>query len=126
MVPESPQQDTVVVSIEDIREQVNQSTRSIDERLTQTSLLVAKAMQNQVALNTYSSVNDSIFNNQLQMDGGNLDEYNQISYIDSREIYDTISFKDQDLLARHDQRVTETVSNRIRAEENLRRIINGY
>jgi len=126
VVPESPQQDTVVVSIEDIREQVNQSTRSIDERLTQTSLLVAKAMQNQVALNTYSSVNDSIFNNQLQMDGGNLDEYNQISYIDNREIYDTISFKDQDLLARHDQRVTETVSNRIRAEENLRRIINGY
>jgi len=125
-VQPSPREDTVSVSIEDIREQVNQTTRSIDERLVQTSLLVAKAMQNPVALSTYSNINDGIFNNQLQIDGGNLDEYNQISYIDNREIYATISFKDQDLLAKYDQRVTETVSNRIRAEQELQRIINGY
>ena len=97
----------------------------MDKQLQATQMIVAKIMQNNDAINTYSQVNNQIFNNQVIIDGGNLDEYMQRTYLDTRVLYAESSVGYKDSLQLYQDRIDEAVSNRIRAEEHLRSI-RGY
>ncbi len=112
-----------VVTIEEIRKKVNETIKRVDQRLVATSIIVAKTMQTNHDLDNYSNVNKNIFNEQLQIDGG--EYFETRNYIDTRDIYADISYGDQDVVQRYQEKVQEATDERIRAEEHLRRI-RGY
>ncbi len=112
-----------VVTIEEIRKKVNETIKRVDQRLVATSIIVAKTMQTNHNLDNYSNVNKNIFNEQLQIDGG--EYFETRNYIDTRDIYADISYGDQDVVQRYQEKVQEATDERIRAEEHLRRI-RGY
>ena len=110
-------------SIEDIEKQVNKTVKSVEQRMSITSLLVAKAMENNSVLDSYSNINQDIFNNQLVIDGG--EYYETRKYIDNRNIYAKNQDVYLDSVAKYQKNLQETVDEVIRAEEHLRRI-RGY
>ena len=112
-----------VVTIEEIRKKVNETIKRVDQRLVATSIIVAKTMQTNHDLDNYSNVNKNIFSEQLQIDGG--EYFETRNYIDTRDIYADISYGDQDVVQRYQEKVQEATDERIRAEEHLRRI-RGY
>ena len=112
-----------VISVEDIAKKVNETVKRVDQRLIATSIIVAKAMQNNTSVDKYVTKNSEIFNSQPQMDGGNY--YETRNYIDARNIYAEVSYGTKDILQHHEEKVEEATDNRIRAEEHLRRI-RGY
>ncbi len=112
-----------VITIEEIRKKVNETIKRVDQRLVATSIIVAKTMQTNHDLDNYSNVNKNIFNEQLQIDGG--EYFETRNYIDTRDIYADISYGDQDVVQRYQEKVQEATDERIRAEEHLRRI-RGY
>ena len=116
---------TVSIDVADVSEKVAQKIKDVDKQLQATQMIVAKIMQNNDAINTYSQVNNQIFNNQVIIDGGNLDEYMQRTYLDTRVLYAESSVGYKDSLQLYQDRIDEAVSNRIRAEEHLRSI-RGY
>jgi len=61
---------TQTISIENIEKRVNQAVKRVDQRLIATSLIVAKAMNNNKILDSYNNINQDIFNNQPIIDGG--------------------------------------------------------
>ena len=109
-----------VISVEDIAKKVNETVKRVDQRLIATSIIVAKAMQNNTSVDKYVTKNSEIFNSQPQMDGGNY--YETRNYIDARNIYAEVSYGTKDILQHHEEKVEEATDNRIRAEEHLRRI----
>ena len=114
---------SVQVNVSDIRRQVENTIKNVDEQLVATQTLVAKVMSNNDMLNTYSTKNKNIFDNQLNINGG---EYNETrNYIDTRNIYADISYGNQDRVQRYQKNIQEAVDDRIRAEQHLRRI-RGY
>jgi len=117
------EQDSIDVSIADITRQVEQTTGSITQKLEQVNLLVAKAIASSTSVDTYSNVNQNIFRNQLNIDGGNYNETR--NYIDTRNIYAEVTYGNQDPVQQYQKKVQEATDNRIRAEEHLRRI-RGY
>lgn len=112
-------------SVEDIRQNVVNTVNSVDQQLVTTQTLVAKVMSNNAILNEYNSTNQSIFNNQLDIDGGNVDDYYQRNYNDDRNIYAQVSYGNQDPVQQYQTKVNEAVEQRIKAEQHLRRI-RGY
>lgn len=112
-------------SIEEIRQTVVNTVSSVDQQLVTTQTLVAKVMSNNVILNEYNSTNQSIFNNQLDIDGGNVDDYYQRNYNDDRNIYAQVSYGNQDPVQQYQTKVNQAVEQRIKAEQHLRRI-RGY
>tara|TARA_R100000656_G_scaffold894_1_gene1552 strand:- start:755 stop:2269 length:1515 start_codon:yes stop_codon:yes gene_type:complete len=116
---------TVSIDVADVSEKVAQKIKDVDKQLQATQMIVAKIMQNNDAINTYSQVNNQIFNNQVIIDGGNLDEYMQRTYLDTRVLYAESSVGYKDSLQLYQDRIDEAVANRIRAEEHLRSI-RGY
>ena len=110
-------------SIEDIEKQVNKTVKSVEQRMSITSLLVAKAMENNSVLDSFSNINQDIFNNQLVIDGG--EYYETRKYIDNRNIYAKNQDVYLDSVAKYQKNLQETVDEVIRAEEHLRRI-RGY
>ena len=110
-------------SIEDIEKQVNKTVKSVEQRMSITSLLVAKAMENNSVLDSYSNINQDIFNNQLVIDGG--EYYETRKYIDNRNIYAKNQDVYLDSVAKYQKNLQETVDEVIRAEEHLRSI-RGY
>ncbi len=117
------EQDSIDVSIADITRQVEQTTGSVTQKLEQVNLLVAKAIASSTSVDTYSNVNQNIFRNQLNIDGGNYNETR--NYIDTRNIYAEVTYGNQDPVQQYQKKVQEATDNRIRAEEHLRRI-RGY
>jgi len=85
-----------------------------------TSLIIAKAMESNISLDNYGQTNNNIFNNQLFIDGGSYDE--QIQYIDLRDIYAENQIVYNDPVAKSQKILQESIDNRIRTEEHLRRI----
>ena len=122
-VEETPREDTVSVSIESIRDEVNKTVTNITERMNQVNILVAKAMQSPVSIDSYGNVNQNIFNNQLNIDGGNY--YDQREYVDTRNIYAETQNKYNDPVAKHETNVQKAVDEVIRSQIHLRRI-RGY
>ena len=112
-----------VITVEAIRKKVNETVKRVDQRLTATSMIIAKSMQSKQNINNYSNVNSSIFDNQLNIDGG--DYYETKDYIDTRNIYAEVSYANNDVVQQYQKKVQEATDKRIRAEEHLRRI-RGY
>ena len=117
--------EPVQLSVEDIRKEVEKTITNVDEQLVATQTLVAKVMNNNVILKRYGSKNQKIFDNQFDIDGGNLDDYYQRSYSDDRNIYIQAQNQHKDPVVLYQRKVEKATENRIRAEEHLRRI-RGY
>ena len=117
--------EPVQLSVEDIRKEVEKTITNVDEQLVATQTLVAKVMNNNVILKKYGSKNQKIFDNQFDIDGGNLDDYYQRSYSDDRNIYIQAQNQHKDPVVLYQRKVEKATENRIRAEEHLRRI-RGY
>ena len=115
--------NTQTISIESIEKKVNETLKRVDQRLIATSLIVAKAMESNISLDNYGQTNNNIFNNQLVIDGGNY--YDQREYVDLRDIYAENQIAYTDPMATSQKILQESIDNRIRAEEHLRRI-RGY
>ena len=111
------------ITVESIEKKVNETLTRIDQRLVATSLIVARAMESPLSMDNYGNTNDNIFNNQLNIDGG--EYYDQRQYIDARNIYAENQIAYNDPMAKSQKILQESIDNRIRAEENLKRI-RGY
>jgi hypothetical protein len=116
----SPRVNTQTITVESIEKKVNETLKRVDQRLMATSLIIAKAMESNISLDNYGQTNNNIFNNQLFIDGGSYDE--QIQYIDLRDIYAENQIVYNDPVAKSQKILQESIDNRIRAEEHLRRI----
>jgi len=122
-VEETTREDTVSVSIEDIRAEVEKTTASVSQKIVQVNILVAKAMQSPVSIDSYANVNQNIFKDQLNINGGS---YESRDYVDDRDIYKELSYVNQDKLHGYKKKMDEAVANKIKAQLELERIINGY
>jgi hypothetical protein len=111
------------ITVESIERKVNETLTRIDQRLVATSLIVARAMESPLSMDNYGNTNDNIFNNQLNIDGG--EYYDQRQYIDARNIYAQSQVTYNDPVAKSQKILQESIDNRIRAEEHLKRI-RGY
>ena len=111
------------ISVENIERKVNETIKRVDQRLVATSLIVAKAIQNNEILNSYQSVNQDIFNNQPMISGGTYDETRE--YIDNRNIYIENQNSYNDPVAQIETKIQQATDEVIRAAEHLRRI-RGY
>ena len=111
------------ITVESIEKKVNETLTRIDQRLVATSLIVARAMESPLSMDNYGNTNNNIFINQLNIDGG--DYYDQREYIDTRNIYAQSQVTYNDPVAKSQKILQESIDNRIRAEEHLRRI-RGY
>tara|TARA_R110002012_G_scaffold32834_3_gene96528 strand:+ start:7096 stop:8784 length:1689 start_codon:yes stop_codon:yes gene_type:complete len=114
---------TQTISIESIEKKVNETLKRVDQRLVATSLIVARAMESPLSMDNYGQTNNNIFNNQLVIDGGSYDD--QREYIDLRDIYVENQIAYNDPMAKSQKILQESIDNRIRAEEHLKRI-RGY
>ena len=87
---------TLSINVADVSDKVAQKIKDVGKQLQATQMIVARAMQNNDAVNSYSQINNQIFNNQIIIDGGNLDEYMQRNYLDTRVLYaeSSIGYKD--------------------------------
>ena len=111
------------ITVESIEKKVNETLKRVDQRLVATSLIVAKAMESQLSMDNYGQTNNNIFINQLNIDGG--DYYDQREYVDARDIYAQSQVTYNDPVAKSQKILQESIDNRIRAEEHLKRI-RGY
>ena len=112
-----------VISIGDIEKKVNETVKSIDQRLVVTSIIVAKAMQNQSLTENYLTKNSEIFDLQPNIQGGDYFETRNI--IDTRNIYSENQIVYNDPVNNYQEKVQKAIDDRIRAEQHLRRI-RGY
>ena len=112
-----------VISISDIEKKVNETVKSIDQRLVVTSIIVAKAMQNQSLTENYLTKNSEIFDLQPNIQGG--DYFETRNYIDTRNIYSENQIVYNDPVNNYQEKVQKAIDDRIRAEQHLRRI-RGY
>jgi len=119
----NPRVNTQTISIESIEKKVNETLKRVDQRLIATSLIVAKAMESNISLDNYGQTNNNIFNNQLNINGGNY--YDQREYVDLRDIYAENQIIYNDPMAKNQKILQESIDNTIRAKEHLRRI-RGY
>ena len=117
--------ESIQVSVDDIRRQVENTVSSVDQQLIATQTLVAKVMSNNDILDGYNSMNQSIFDNQVNIDGGNIDDYYQRDYNDARTIYVQAQNQYNDPAFSYQRKIEKAVEDRIRAEQHLRRI-RGY
>lgn len=114
---------SVSIDIADIEAQVSQRLTSVDAQLVATQTIIANAMTSQ-SVDSYATKNNNIFI-QPSIDGGNIDDYIARDYSDARQLYASAQSPYQDTMVQRKEKIDEAVSNRIRAEEHLRRI-RGY
>jgi len=82
-----------------IQEAVSVKIPRVADQLKAVQYLVAKAMQSTNGLlKEYTNVNNSLFDNQPTIDGGNLDVYTSISYVDIRDIYPNNNYPDREVI----------------------------
>ncbi len=112
--------NTETITVESIEKKVNETLKRVDQRLIATSLIVAKAMESPISIEKYGQTNNNIFNNQLNIDGG--EYYETRNYIDNRDIYAEAQISYNDPVQKYQKILQESLDNRIRAEEHLRRI----
>lgn len=114
---------SVSIDVADIVSQVARTVTSVNDRLVATQQIVARAMSSQ-SVDSYTSKNNNILIQPL-IDGGNIDDYARRNYSDDRQLYASAQDPYQDSMVQRKKKIDEAVSNRIRAEEHLRRI-RGY
>ena len=111
------------ISVEKIATKVAEVVKEVDKQLVVTNMIVAKAMQSKINIDTYSSINNNLFNNQTIMNGGSYDEFRE--YVDNRNIYQQSQVIYNDEFSQYQEKLDEAKANKIRAEEHLRKI-RGY
>jgi len=85
--------------VDNIQEAVSVKIPRVADQLKAVQYLVAKAMQSTNGLlKEYTNVNNSLFDNQPTIDGGNLDVYTSISYVDIRDIYPNNNYPDREVI----------------------------
>ena len=114
---------SVSIDVADIVSEVARTVTSVNDRLVATQQIVARAMSSQ-SVDSYTSKNNNILIQPL-IDGGNIDDYARRNYSDDRQLYASAQDPYQDSMVQRKEKIDEAVSNRIRAEEHLRRI-RGY
>jgi len=112
------------ISVEKIATKVAEVVKGIDKQLVVTNIIVAKAMQSKINIDSYSSINNNLFNNQVIMNGGTYDELRE--YVDNRNIYQQSQVIYNDDFSKYQKKIDDARAERIRAVNNLDRIINGY
>lgn len=111
------------ISVEKIATKVAEVVKEVDKQLVVTNMIVAKAMQSKINIDSYSSINNNLFNNQTIMNGGNYDEFRE--YVDNRNIYQQSQVIYNDEFIEYQEKLDEAKANTIRAVEHLRKI-RGY
>ena len=114
---------SVSIDVADIVSEVARTVTSVNDRLVATQQIVARAMSSQ-SVDSYTSKNNNILI-QPSIDGGNINDYARRDYSDNRQLYASAQSPYQDSMEQRKEKIDEAVSNRIRAEEHLRRI-RGY
>ena len=112
------------ISVEKIATKVAEVVKEIDKQLVVTNIIIAKAMQSKINIDSYSSINNNLFNNQVIMNGGNYNELRE--YVDNRNIYQQSQVIYNDDFSKYQKKIDDTKAERIRAVNNLDRIRNGY
>ena len=120
---EAVDNESIQVSVDDIRREVENTVRSVDQQLVATQTLVARVMSNDDILDAYSLKNQSIFDNQVNIDGGVYDETRR--YFDNRNLYAQNQNIYNDIMDNRQEQIQQANDEIIRAEEHLRRI-RGY
>jgi len=115
--------DTQTISIESIEKKVNETLKRVDQRLIATSLIVARAMESPLSMDNYGQINNNIFINQLNIDGGSYDD--QREYIDLRDIYAENQSVYNDSVVQYQTNIQKSIDEVIRTQEHLKRI-RGY
>lgn len=87
------------LEVDNIQDAVSVKIPKVADQLKAVQYLVAKAMQStNDLLKEYTNVNNSLFDNQPTIDGGNLDVYTSISYVDIRDIYPNNNYPDREAI----------------------------
>ena len=87
------------LEVDNIQDAVSVKIPRVADQLKAVQYLVAKAMQSTNGLlKEYTNVNNSLFDNQPTIDGGNLDVYTSISYVDIRNIYPNNNYPDREVI----------------------------
>ena len=130
VVDDTATEDTTVesntiadISVEKIATKVAEVVKEVDKQLVVTNIIVAKAMQSKINIDSYSSINNNLFNNQTIMNGGSYDEFRE--YVDNRNIYQQSQVIYNDDFSQYQEKIDEAKANTIRAVEHLRKI-RGY
>ena len=120
---DSQDQKDISIDIADVQDQVAKQIKSIDRQIAVTQMIVAKVMQDSnKMIDSYGSLNENIFKNQLEIDGGTLDDFYTRDYSDGRNLYTEIKNPYSDRIAEFQKKIDKATEDRIRAEEHLRRI----
>ena len=90
-----------------------------------TQSIVSNLLKKTQNINSFQINHERFFSNQIKLAEINIDDYINKTYVDDRIIYEDVNFSD-DLLYQHNKDITDLENNKIRAEQNLRRIINGF
>ena len=95
----STETSQVLGLVDSIQDAVSVKIPRVADQLKAVQYLVAKAMQSTNGLlKEYTNVNNSLFDNQPTIDGGNLDVYTSISYVDIRNIYPNNNYPDREVI----------------------------
>ena len=81
-------------------------------------------MKSDISIDNYGQINNNIFINQPFMDGGSY--YETRNYIDNRNVYAENQGVYNDVVFRHQEQIEKADDELIRAQENLRRIKDGF
>ena len=111
------------ISVEQIRQKVEQTIKEVDKQLVITNIIVAKSMKSNVDIDSYAQVNNNLFNNQPIIDGGSYDDIRE--YVDNRNIYQQSQVIYNDDFSQYQKKIDEAKADTIRAIEHLRKI-RGY
>lgn len=113
------------ITIDDISAAVEAKIESIDKQMSVTQSIVSNLLKKTQNINSFQINHERFFSNQIKLAEINIDDYINKTYVDDRIIYKDVNFSD-DLLYQHNKDITDLENNKIRAEQNLRRIINGF
>jgi hypothetical protein len=108
------------IDIEEVAKQVAEKIESAEKQMQITQAIVAKAMIDNDKVAVFTNNQTDFFKGQREFDGG--DYYETRQYIDDRNLYAQNQNVYDDVVAQYQKNLQDKIDNRIRAEENLRRI----
>ena len=113
------------INIDDISAKVESKIKDVDKQIVVTQSIVAKLMTKDSSVSMYQNMNKEFFDNQIELSEINIDEYMNKEFIDDRIIYQDVEFS-KDSLYQYNKDLSDIRMRRKIAEDNLRRIINGF
>tara|TARA_R100000664_G_C2753026_1_gene140404 strand:+ start:367 stop:1812 length:1446 start_codon:yes stop_codon:yes gene_type:complete len=113
------------INIDDISAKVESKIKDVDKQIAVTQSIVAKLMTKDSSVSMYQNMNKEFFDNQIELSEINIDEYMNKEFIDDKMIYQDVEFS-KDSLYQYNKDLSDIRMRRKIAEDNLRRIINGF